>query len=121
MVESCFTKEMSAVQRKGERFPLWAQNAHITDARHTPQQPEDDQSWHGADVIRHRYTSIIFPSAPDTAQPANLLITIDGNHANVRSTTQIGQEASLAGDQWQIIRENGCWLLQRLTFNLEES
>ena len=100
---------------------LWAQDAHITDARHTPDEAEDDQSWRGADVIRHRYVRIVFPSAPSAAQPTDLSITIEGNRAQVSSTTQIGQEASLAGDQWQIVREDGCWLLQGLTFNLEAS
>lgn len=98
---------------------LWAEDAYITDARYTPDEAADDQSWRGADVIRHRYVTIIFPSAPSAAQPADLLITIEGNRAQVSSTTQIGQEASLAGDQWQIVREDGCWLLKSLTFNLE--
>ena len=109
------SQEMAPLMR------LWAQDAHITDARHTPDQSEDDHTWRGADVIRHRYVSIIFPSAPSAAQPADLSITIDGERAEVKSTTQIDQEVSLAGDQWEVVKKDGCWLLQSLTFNLEAS
>lgn len=98
---------------------LWAQDARITDMGHTPEQAEDDQSWRGADVIRHRYLRIVFPSAPDTAQTSEMDVQIDGERAIVTATTQIGEELSVAGDRWQVVRKDGCWLIESLEFNRE--
>jgi len=98
---------------------LWTQDARITDVGHTPEQAEDDQSWRGADVIRHRYVRLVFPSAPDSAQTSEMAVQIDGERAVVTATTQIGEELSVAGDRWEVVKKDGCWLLQNLTFNLE--
>ena len=111
---------------------LWAPDAQITDAKHTP-QTSDDQKWQGADAIRYRYIRVVFPSAPDLIEPANLNIQIEGEEATTRlraivtATTQIGdatqawRETSSKGDRWQVVKREECWLIQSLTFNLEES
>lgn len=98
---------------------LWADDALITDAQHTPDYFQDDQSWRGADTIRYRYTRVVFPSAPSSAQPSEFEIEWHGDRASVRSTTRIGDEESLGGDRWEVVKQNGCWLIQSLTYNLE--
>lgn len=103
---------------------LWAADAQITDAKHTP-QTSDDQNWQGTDAIRYRYVRVVFPSAPDVIKPANLTIQIEGEHATVIATTQIGDatqawhETSSKGDRWEVIKRENCWQIQSLTFNLE--
>lgn len=109
---------------------LWAPDARITDAKHTP-QTSDDQNWQGADAIRYRYVRVVFPSAPDVIKPANLNIQIEGEEATtglraaVTATTQIGDgtqtwhETSSKGDRWEVIKREDCWQIQSLTFNLE--
>jgi hypothetical protein len=37
----------------------------------------------------------------------------------VTATTRIGGEVAPAGDRWTLVRRDGCWLLQNLTYNLE--
>ena len=100
---------------------LWAEGAAIMDAKHTPDDPDDDQRWHDKDAIRHRYVRTVFPGAPASATPANLTITLDNNQATVRATTQIGGEVSPGGDRWTLVKQGGCWLIETLTYNLESS
>ena len=87
---------------------LWSEDARISDAQHTPDDPSDDQTVLGQDAIRYRYTHFVFPSAPGSAQAENLDIHILGNQAEVTSTTHIGnvicREAITGG--WQ-----GQWVL----------
>jgi ketosteroid isomerase-like protein len=97
---------------------LWSEDARITDAKHTPDDPSDDQTVQGQDAIRYRYTHIVFPSAPGSAQAENLDIHILGNQAQVTSTTHIGDVISPRGNHWQMARVNGCWVLQELVYNL---
>lgn len=98
---------------------LWAEESHVTDAKNTPDDPSDDQSWLGKDAIRHRYVRTVFPGAPAATQPADLVITLDGDRATVRATTQIGDEISPAGDLWELVKEQECWMIAGLTYNLE--
>jgi hypothetical protein len=98
---------------------LWAADSQVIDAKNTPDEKSDDQTWDGRDAIRHRYVRTVFPGAPSSAQPSDLEITIDGDQASVTSTTRIGDEVSPGGDRWQLVRVNGCWLIQSLTYNLE--
>jgi len=98
---------------------LWAEDGRIADAKHTPDNLEDDQTWQGVDAIRHRYVRWVFPGAPATAQPADLVINIHGDEAVVTGTTRIGDEVSPAGDRWRLVKIEGCWFIQELTFNLE--
>ena len=87
-------------QKIDELMALWADGAFVANAKNTPDNPDDDQYWRDKDAIRHRYVRTVFPGAPKQANPADLQITVDGTHAEVRSTTQIGGEVSPAGDRW---------------------
>jgi hypothetical protein len=100
---------------------LWVPDGRVSDAKHTPTDLADDQTWQGTDAIRHRYVHWVFPGAPKVAQPADLVISITGEEAMVTGTTRIGDEVSPAGDQWQLVKVGDCWLIQELTFNLEPS
>jgi hypothetical protein len=44
---------------------------------------------------------------------------VAGNRATVLATTQIGAEIAQAGDRWGLVRLDGCWFLENLTYNLE--
>jgi hypothetical protein len=98
---------------------LWADGASIANAKNTPGIAEDDQFWRDKDAIRHRYVRTVFPGAPSQATPADLQITLDGDHASVLATTRIGDEVSPAGDRWTLVKRGSCWLLENLTYNLE--
>lgn len=98
---------------------LWADDSFVANAKNTPDDTSDDQFWHDKDAIRHRYVRTVFPGAPSQAVPADLHIELDGSHAVVIATTQIGSEVSPAGDRWELVQVSGCWLIQSLTYNLE--
>lgn len=99
---------------------LWASGSRISDAKNTPDNEADDQVWQDKDAIRHRYVRIVFPGAPSEVKPSNLEIALNGAEAVVMATTNIGEETSPYGDEWRLINENGCWLIESLTYNLEE-
>ncbi len=99
---------------------LWAPNSSIADAKNSPQNADDDQVWKGKDAIRHRYVRTVFPGAPSEVKPSNLEIAVRGKEAVVMATTNIGNEISPFGDEWRLLSENGCWVIQSLTYNLEE-
>jgi len=40
---------------------LWVEDAVVTDAAHTPDDPSDDLVWRGWDAVRDRYVYIVFP------------------------------------------------------------
>ena len=98
---------------------LWAADGRVSDAKNTPEEMSDDQTWDGKDAIRHRYVRTVFPGAPSTAQPSDLEIEVIDDLATVTATTHIGDEVSPAGDRWQLVRVDGCWLIISLTYNLE--
>ncbi len=98
---------------------LWQAGAYIANAKNTADDPADDQLWLDKDAIRHRYVRTVFPGAPTSATPKDLTITISGNTAVVTATTNIGSELSPAGDRWELVKVDGCWLIQSLTYNLE--
>lgn len=98
---------------------LWASGAYIADAKNTPDDPADDQRWLDRDAIQHRYVRTVFPGAPASASPKDLVYDISGDEATITATTQIGEEVSPAGDRWTLARENGCWVITSLTYNLE--
>lgn len=100
---------------------LWAPGSKIHDAKNTPTSTIDDQTWDDKDAIRHRYVRIVFPGAPSSVQPSNLQITIEDTTAIVTSTTQIDSEISPAGDRWVLSKQDGCWRIQSLTYNLESN
>ena len=108
------------VQQDGEALMrLWATDGRIADAKHTPADPGDDQTWEGADAIRHRYLRRVFPGNPSAARPADLTIVLDGDRATVTGTTRIGNEVSPNGDRWQVAKIEGCWVIKELVFDLE--
>jgi hypothetical protein len=100
---------------------LWAEGATVTDAKNTPKNSSDDQSWLDKDAIRNRYVRIVFPGAPKEAVPSDLKIQIEEQHATVVATTHIGTEISPAGDRWTLVKQGDCWLLESLTYNLESN
>ena len=100
---------------------LWAEDATVTDAKHTPDVTDDDAVWHGIDAILDRYVVLVFPGNPQFAEPADVEIVVEGDQATARSTTQIGDEVSPGGDLWSFSRCNGRWCIQALTYNLETS
>ena len=49
---------------------LWAADAVVADAKHTPDDTADDATWHGKDAIRSRYVVLVFPGNPQAAAHA---------------------------------------------------
>ncbi len=98
---------------------IWSDDAIIIDAKHTPNDPGDDTRWVGLDAVLDRYVTLVFPGNPTFALPADVQITITGEHAEARSSTQIGQERSPHGDQWTFKKVQGQWRITSLTYNLE--
>jgi hypothetical protein len=111
--EFVVTQNIDALMR------LWAEEAHIVDAKNTPDNSDDDQVWEGKDAIRHRYVRTVFPGAPAVVDHGDERITINGDQAQVESTTTIGSEVAPAGDRWEMKRQTDCWYLAGLTYNLE--
>ncbi len=111
--------ELVVAQNIDALMKLWGEGAKITDAKNTPDDPQDDQAWLDKDAIRHRYVRTVFPGAPTQATPKDLQVQILGDHAIVTATTQIGGEISPAGDRWALRKDKDCWEIQSLTYNLE--
>ncbi len=102
---------------------LWAEDATVTDAKHTPDDPADDARWEGRDAIRERYVVLVFPGNPQTAGDPNIAITIEGEAegatATAVGTSTIGGEVSPGGDRWTFVKRDGRWWISSLTYNLE--
>ncbi|MCX6032607.1 MAG: hypothetical protein NT169_25375, partial [Chloroflexi bacterium] len=98
---------------------LWATDAVITDAKHTPSNTGDDANWRGRDAIRSRYVVLVFPGNPQAAGARDVKVTIEGDKATATSTTVIGGEISPGGDRWSFVRRDGRWWISGLTYNLE--
>ena len=98
---------------------LWAEDAVVVDAKHTPDDPSDDTRWEGIDAVLDRYVTLVFPGNPTYAEPADVQITVEGDRAEAVSTTQIGAERSPGGDRWTFVKRDGRWWIQSLTYNLE--
>jgi len=111
--------ELVVEQKIDALMNLWRAGATITDAKNTPDKPDDDQTWLDKDAIRHRYVRIVFPGAPTQADPKDLQIDISDERAIVTATTNIGTEISPGGDRWVLVKQNGCWEIESLTYNLE--
>lgn len=99
---------------------LWREGSEVVDAKNTPDNGDDDQRWMDKDAIRNRYVRIVFPGAPTQADPKDLQIQISGEQATITATTHIGNEVSPAGDRWVLVKQNNCWAIQSLTYNLEQ-
>lgn len=98
---------------------LWLPEGAVTDARHTPDNPDDDARWRGSNAIRERYQVLVFPGAPSVAGAVDVEIVLDGDRATATGTTRIGDEVSPAGDRWTFARRDGRWYIESLTYNLE--
>ena len=98
---------------------LWAADAVITDAKHTPADPNDDARWSGRDAIRERYVVLVFPGNPVSAGAADIELEIQGDQATAISTTLIGNEVAPGGDRWTFALKDGRWWITGLTYNLE--
>ncbi|MBC7224206.1 MAG: nuclear transport factor 2 family protein [Anaerolineae bacterium] len=98
---------------------LWAEDAVVTDAAHTPDNPADDLVWRGRDAIRDRYVHVVFPGGAREAGPLDVRIEVRGERATAWATTRIGDEVAPGGDRWTFVRRGGRWLLESLTYNLE--
>lgn len=99
---------------------LWADDATITDAKHTPDDAADDATWRGKDAIRARYVTLVFPGNPQAGGAVDAQVTIEGDQASATSTTRIGDELAPGGDRWTFARRNGRWWIESLTYNLEK-
>ncbi len=98
---------------------LWTEDAQVTDAKHTPDNPQDDTHWQGLDAVLDRYVTLVFPGNPTVAEHTELKITLEGDRAVVVSATRIGDEYAPAGDRWVLVRREGRWYIQSLVYNLE--
>jgi hypothetical protein len=98
---------------------LWAVDAVVTDAKHTPDEPSDDAHWQGRDAIRDRYVVLVFPGNPGVAAPKDIKLSVTGDRASATGTTVIGKEVSPGGDRWEFAKRDGRWWITGLTYNLE--
>jgi ketosteroid isomerase-like protein len=98
---------------------LWAADAVLADAKHTPDDPNDDARWSGRDAIRERYVVLVFPGNPTSAGAADVQLDIQGDQATAVSTTAIGSEVAPGGDRWTFAKREGRWWITGLTYNLE--
>lgn len=98
---------------------LWAPDGVVTDANHTPDDPNDDLLWEGVEAIKERYL-VIFQSYPTQAAHPDVELTITGDTAEATSTTTIGVDMAKKGDAWFFEKREGRWYIKSLTFNLEE-
>lgn len=98
---------------------LWAEDAVVVDAKHTPDEAGDDARWRGRDAIRERYVVLVFPGNPQAAVPQDLAISVEGDRATATSTTTINAERSPGGDRWTFVQRDGRWWIASLTYNLE--
>ena len=113
--------ELVVAQTIDPLMQLWVEEGRVIDAKNTPDNADDDQVWEGKDAIRHRYVRTVFPGAPTLVDHGDQVITIEGDHATVESTTTIGSEVAPAGDRWEVLNRDGCWYLASLTYNLEST
>jgi ketosteroid isomerase-like protein len=98
---------------------LWAADAVIADAKHTPDDSNDDARWNGRDAIRERYVVLVFPGNPTSAGATDVKLDIQGDQATAVSTTAIGSEVAPGGDRWTFAKQGGRWWITGLTYNLE--
>jgi hypothetical protein len=98
---------------------LWAPDGVIADAKHTPDDSNDDARWSGRDAIRERYVVLVFPGNPLSAGALDVTLDIQGDKATAVSTTAIGNEVAPGGDRWTFQKKDGRWWITGLTYNLE--
>jgi ketosteroid isomerase-like protein len=121
-VRQLIAGEGAAVVRQdiGALMDLWAEDAIVTDAKHTPDSMSDDATWRGKDAIRSRYVVLVFPGNPQAAGARDVQVQVSGDRASATSTTAIGSEVSQGGDRRTFVRREGRWWIESLTYNLEK-
>ena len=62
---------------------LWAADAVLADAKHTPDDPNDDARRKGRYAIRERYVVLVFPGNPTSAGAMDVQLDIRGDQATV--------------------------------------
>lgn len=111
--------ELVVLQDVDALMRLWDEDGRVSDAKNTPDEPRDDQIWTGRDAIRHRYVRTVFPGAPTQVQRLDQRIDIRGSRAVVLAAVRISGGEVSGGDRWELVKQDGCWLLHSLTYNLE--
>jgi ketosteroid isomerase-like protein len=121
-IRQLIAEEGSAVVRQdiAALMDLWAGDAVIVDAKHTPNESADDATWRGKDAIRSRYVVLVFPGNPQAAGAQDVQVQITGDTATASSTTVIGSEVAQGGDRWTFVKRDGRWWIHGLTYNLEK-
>lgn len=112
--------ELVVAQDIDALMALWASGGEVVDAKHTPDDPADDQRWIDLDAVRHRYVRIVFPGNPQPSPAPELRIAVGVDAANVIATTRIGTEVAPGGDHWEMVKQGDCWAISRLSYNNEE-
>jgi hypothetical protein len=114
-----YEAELLVTKQIDQLMSLWAPDGYVADARHTPDNTDDDLTWKGQFAVRDRYITLVFPGDPQFAQPEILSIELAGDRAVATSTTRIGKEVSPAGDRWTFRKLPAGWRIESLTYNLE--
>ncbi|MBN1579135.1 MAG: hypothetical protein JXA89_00425 [Anaerolineae bacterium] len=98
---------------------VWADDAVVRDANHTPDDLSDDLVWEGWDAILLRYETVIFYLTLEAPGPVDLVMEVQSDTAIVTGTTRIGNERSSEGERWTFRRHKGTWKITGIVFNLE--
>ena len=87
---------------------IWAPESQIVDGRNTV-DPLDDYRWVGREAILDRYIVAVFPQPPPAlTELPDLTFDQEGDSASAIN----GQ------DRWRLIRIDGRWWLQELTYQI---
>ena len=97
---------------------LWAADAVLADAKHTPDDPNDECARGGHDAIRERYVGVGLPRQPDDRGCGGCQARLRGDQATTVGPA-IGSEVAPGGDRWTFAKQDGRWWITGLTYNLE--
>ncbi len=98
---------------------LWAADGVIRDARHTADDPGDDNTWIGHDAILSYYLTVVFPLHLTRLARSDVELSIQGDTATATATTVIEGEISPGGERWTFARTAGGWRITGIVYNLE--
>ncbi len=86
---------------------LWAEDARVVDGRGTA-EPTDDYVWAGRIAVLDRYVVAVFPHPPPVLAVApTFTVTVTGNQASARNST----------DRWRFVYQAGRWWLAELIYS----
>lgn len=109
----------AVVQQDIDRLQgMYAGDAVIADANHTPDNSGDDVSWKGWDAIRDRYVNIVFPSNPTFCEHPGTQVTFSGDAATATTGVKIGVTNAPNSNKWSFKKSGGGWRITLLTYNL---